>query len=189
MKIADFTLPALLVSHLKSDGRKLSDNELMRLKALLTLIDSPAPRLWRHEQIVSQHKLWSTEAAASYLGTESKEFFPGRIDAERVLIIGEADEDSPIALDYRTDEPRVVYLGGVGPLLVWIELKKDPGILRTRSAQSCLPARRCSGALGRQRNPLRSLRDVIRGVTHFAVFGTSPTAGYRESDYERTKSL
>ena len=38
------------------------------------------------------------------------------------MIIGEADEDSPIALDYRTDKPRVVYLGGDGPRSYWIEL-------------------------------------------------------------------
>jgi len=43
-------------------------------------------------------------------------------DPSRVLIIGEADEDSPIALDYRTAGPRVVYLGGVGPQSFWIEL-------------------------------------------------------------------
>jgi hypothetical protein len=122
MTIHDFTLPALLESHLKSGGRKLSESEMLHLKALMTHIDSPRPRLWGRDQIISQHQLWSSSAAASYVGTESTEFFPGRIDPKRILIIGEADEDSPIALDYRTDEPRVVYLGGVGPQLVWIEL-------------------------------------------------------------------
>lgn len=122
MTIHEFTLPALLESHLKSGGRKLSEGETARLKALLSCIDSPRPRLWGSEQIVSQHKLWGSPAATHYLGTESKEFLPGRIDPKRILIIGEADEDSPIALDYRTDEPRVVYLGGVGPHGVWIEL-------------------------------------------------------------------
>ena len=71
---------------------------------------------------MSQHQLWTSSAAASYVGTESTQFLPGRIDPNRILIIGEADEDSPIALDYRTDPPRVVYLGGVGPNPVWIEL-------------------------------------------------------------------
>jgi hypothetical protein len=122
MMIHEFPLPALLEEHLKSGGRKLSESELACLKALLTCIDSPRPRLWGYEQIVSQHKLWSSPAAAGYLGTEGTEFFPGRIDPKRILIIGEADEDSPIALDYRTDNPRVLYLGGVGPQLVWIEL-------------------------------------------------------------------
>jgi hypothetical protein len=112
----------LLESHLKSGGHKLSDSELLSLKAMLTCIDSPRPRLWGYDQIVSQHQLWNSDAAAAYLGTENKGFFPGRIDPKRVLIIGEADEDSPIALDYRRDEPRVVYLGGVGPQLFWIEL-------------------------------------------------------------------
>jgi len=122
MTIHGFAVPALLEAHLKSGGRKLSEGELARLKALLTRIDSPRPRLWGHEQILSQHKLWSSPAAVGYLGTEGTEFVPGRIDPQRILIIGEADEDSPIALDYRTDNPRVVYLGGIGPQLVWIEL-------------------------------------------------------------------
>jgi hypothetical protein len=122
MTIDEFTLPALLESDLKSGGHKLSEGELAHLKALLTCIDSPRPRLWGYEQILSQHKLWNSPAAAGYLGMEGTEFFPGRIDPKRILIIGEADEDSPLALDYRTDNPRVVYLGGIGPQLVWIEL-------------------------------------------------------------------
>lgn len=122
MTIHDFTLPVLLESHLKAGGRKFSESELGHLKALLTCVESPRPRLWGYEQIVSQHKLWSSPAATHYLGTEGTKFFPGRIDPDRVLIIGEADEDSPIALDYRTDHPRVIYLGSAGPQPVWIEL-------------------------------------------------------------------
>jgi hypothetical protein len=122
MTIQDFKLPALLESHLKSGGRQLSDTELGHLKALLTYIESARPRLWGYEQIVSQHQLWDSPAATHYLGTEGKGLLPGRIDPKRTLIIGEADEDSPIALDYRADNPRVVYLGGIGPHTVWIEL-------------------------------------------------------------------
>lgn len=125
MTIHGFTLPALFDSHLNSGGYKLSQAESARLRSLLTCIDSPRPRLWGYEQIMSQHKLWTSPAAADYLGTEGTEFFPGRVDPTRILIIGEADEDSPIALDYRTDDPRVVYLGGVGPQLVWIELASN----------------------------------------------------------------
>ncbi len=122
MTIGEFTLPALLESHLKSGGRKLSESEQSRLKALLTCIDSPRPRMLTYEEIVSQHDFWGFPAHTYYLGTEGIGFSPGRIDPKRTLIIGEADEDSPIALDYRTDCPRVVYLGGVGPQSVWIEL-------------------------------------------------------------------
>jgi hypothetical protein len=122
MKIHEFTLPSLLELHLKSGGHQLTASELVHLKARLTHVDSPRPRLWGHEQILSQHTLWSSPSAAGYLGMEGTEFFPGRIDPDRILIIGEADEDSPLALDYRTDNPRVVYLGGVGPQLVWVEL-------------------------------------------------------------------
>jgi hypothetical protein len=123
MTIHDFTLPALLESHLKTGGHRFSEDEMRHLKALLTGINGPQPRLWGYDQIVSQHRLWSSDAAAWYLGSESTEYFPGRIDPKRILVIGEADaHDSPIALDYRTDEPRVVYLGDAGPHGVWIEL-------------------------------------------------------------------
>ena len=99
--------------------------ELDRLKLLLTHIDSPRPRFWSHQQILSEHTLWGSPTAAVYLGRESTDFFPGRVDPTRILMIGEADEDSPIALDYRTDNPRVVYAGGVGPQLYWIELASN----------------------------------------------------------------
>jgi hypothetical protein len=123
MTIHGFELPTLLESHLKIGGYKLSEGELLRLKALLTGIGCPQPRFWSEGQIVSQHQLWSSDAAEAYLGTASPEYCPGRIDPKRILIIGEADQhDSPLALDYRTDEPSVVYLGDAGRFGVWIEL-------------------------------------------------------------------
>ena len=128
MTIHGFTLPVLLELHLKTGGYKLTEGEMLRLKALLTGIGSPHPRLWCEDQIVSQHQLWTTDAAEGYLGTESTNYFPGRIDPKRILIIGEADRhDSPIALDYRTDDPRVVYLGDAERHGVWIELATNYG--------------------------------------------------------------
>ncbi len=122
MTIHNFALPALLETDLTNGGRKLSEKESFTLKSMMTRIDSPRPRFWGRDQIISQHRLWSSSEAASYFGAESTEFFPGRIDSNLILIIGEADEDSPIALDYRTDKPRIVYLGGNGPRTFWIEL-------------------------------------------------------------------
>ncbi len=122
MNIHGFTLPSLLESDLKSGGRELSERELACLKARLVHLDSPRPRFWRLEHILSEHSLWCSPAATHYLGAEGTEFVPGRIDPNHVLIVGEADEDSPIALDYRTADPRVVYLGSAGPGSVWIEL-------------------------------------------------------------------
>jgi len=138
MTIHGFTLPTLLESHLKTGGYKLSESEMLRLKALLTGIGSPQPRLWGYDQIVSQHKLWNSDAATWYLGTESTEYSPGRIDPKRMLIIGEADQhDSPLALDYRTDDPRVVYLGDAGRYGVWIELASSyEGLLKKLAGAS-----------------------------------------------------
>jgi hypothetical protein len=93
MRIHDLTLPVLLESHLQVGGYKLLESELSRLKGMLTLIDSPRPRLWGYEQILSQHEFWTSTAAAAYLGTQVDGFSPAQIDPRRTLIIGEADED------------------------------------------------------------------------------------------------
>lgn len=50
---------------------------------------------------------------------------PGDIDPRLAVIIGDAEGDSPIALDYRVSPPRVVHLGGDGCHSYWMELAPD----------------------------------------------------------------
>ena len=88
----------------------------------MTEVESPRPRFWGKDQIVSQHLLWSSNAAEDYVGARNDLFSPGNIDPKRILIIGEADEDSPLVLDFRTEVPRVIYLGSSGPHSFWIEI-------------------------------------------------------------------
>lgn len=125
MNINGLTLPPELEADLKSGGHKLSDGELSRLKTLLNCVESPLPILFNYEEIVNANQLWESESAGDYLGRANGVVVPGDIDPARTLIFGESDPDSPIALDYRTDEPRVVYYGDVDYVCYWIELSSN----------------------------------------------------------------
>ena len=48
---------------------------------------STATRFSSKDQIISRHELWSSDAAAWYLGPEGTEYFPGRIDPDRIVVI------------------------------------------------------------------------------------------------------
>jgi len=69
MIIHTFSLPALLETHLSSNSYRLSEKQTSKLKEMLTQIDSPRPKLWGYQQIVSQHSIWGSSKAANYLGT------------------------------------------------------------------------------------------------------------------------
>ena len=125
MKINEFEIPSELASDLECGGRQLTTGELIRLKEMLTHVESPLPKLYSREEIRDANKLWGTESAQFYLGGPSETVVPGDIDPSQTLIIGQAEPDSPIALDYRKATPRVIYLGDVNCQTLWIELGVD----------------------------------------------------------------
>lgn len=125
MKINEFQLPEELASDLRSGGRKLTDDEVVRLKELLNHLESPLPKFFNREEIESANQLWKSDSAQYYLGQPTERLVPGAIDPDQTLIIGQAEPDSPIALDYRTSVPRVVYFGDVEHHTHWIELCSD----------------------------------------------------------------
>ena len=125
MNINGLQLPAELESDLKSGGRKLDVEELARFKELLDRVKSPLPELFDYDNVVNANQLWKSESAKYYLGTASDIVVPGDVDPERTLIIGEAESDSPIALDYRTIVPRVIYCGDIDYECYWSELSPD----------------------------------------------------------------
>ena len=122
MKINGLKLPAELEIDLVSGGRKLSSNEIDRLKSILNKIENPLPRLFSHEQIIKENELWESESAKYYFGKKGSKVFPGDIDPEKVLIIGSAEPDSPIVLDYRSKDVSVAYLGDLEYESYWIEI-------------------------------------------------------------------
>lgn len=121
MNIRGLELPRQLEVDLAA-GRSMLEPEVALLRALLTFVDGPSPRFYGLEGIVDANRLWDSETAQFYLGTRSTAYDPGDIDPMRTLIIGHAEPDSPIALDYRTDPARVIYLGDAGEESYWMEL-------------------------------------------------------------------
>lgn len=55
----------------------------------------------------------------------SEDFQPGNVDPYLTVIIGESEPDSPIALDYRSPLPRIIYFCDIGYKSLWIEAAKD----------------------------------------------------------------
>lgn len=122
MKVRGLELPQQLESELWGGRPTLGPDLLTSLKPLLTEVDGAQPKLYSLAYIQEVNHLWASEDIEPYLGTPSTEHPPGDIDPNRTLIIGEAEPDSPIALDYRTTPPRVIYFGDVGYVSYWLEL-------------------------------------------------------------------
>jgi hypothetical protein len=78
--------------------------------------------MYDREGIVAANRLWSSAHVRHYLGRPSRTACPGDVDPNKTLIIGQAEPDSPIALDYRVAPPRVVYLGDFEHEIYWLEL-------------------------------------------------------------------
>lgn len=121
MKVRELELPRQLEVDLA--GRTtLGPDVTASLRALLTHVNGPAPSLYGWDGIVGANRLWNSETVKSYLGISSPVYQPGNIDPEKTVIIGQAEPDSPIALDYRTDPARVIYLGDAEGESYWMEL-------------------------------------------------------------------
>jgi len=122
MTINGFQLPILLESDLNEGRIGLSPAERDSLIELLQGFERPTPALFGQEGIRSANRLWTSEYVRSYLGNPSQVHAPGDIDPQKTLIIGQAEPDSPIALDYRIEPPRVVYFGDIDQETYWLEM-------------------------------------------------------------------
>ena len=125
MKINGHEIPVALQEELKSERARLAPDEEVRLCGMLKHIETPIPTLYDLRGIQLANQLWISPEADYYLGEPSSAFPPGNIDPQLTLIIGHAEPDSPIALDYRATPARVVYLGDIENRCFWIELSSD----------------------------------------------------------------
>jgi hypothetical protein len=121
MRVLGHELPPLLESELQGGRPTLGPDQLTALKPLLIRVAGVQPKLYSLAYINEVNRLWESRDMGPYLGTPSSAHPPGDIDPHRALIIGEAEPDSPIALDYRTAPPRVIYFGDVGHESHWLE--------------------------------------------------------------------
>ena len=119
MKINNLELPDALQADLTTGLRPLTEGQKPRLAEVLTATETPIPDLFDIEGIREANSLWVSAHVEHYLGDKSDIYRPGNVDPKKTLIIGQAEPDSPIALDYRIAPPRVVYFGDAG---YWLEL-------------------------------------------------------------------
>lgn len=122
--MSDLPFPDALQADLNS-SRRLSVEQKARLGALLKAVDVPFPDLYDRNGIKEANRLWASEYVHFYLGQTISSCSPGDIDPQLAVIIGQAEPDGPIALDYRASPPRVVYLGTIDNQSCWIELSPN----------------------------------------------------------------
>ena len=119
MKVNKIELPSNVEAHLSGRASKLTVEQKERLTALLTATETALPELFDLDGVLEANRFWSSAHVERYVGVESSFFSPGNIDPQRTVLIGQAEPDSPIALDFRCSPPRVVYFGDAG---YWVEL-------------------------------------------------------------------
>jgi hypothetical protein len=122
MKINEIEVRKNVEAYLARHTGKLTAKQKDRLASLLSATETALPQLFDLDGVVEANRFWNSPYSEDYLGVDSLTFPPGNIDPQRTVLIGQAEPDSPIALDFRSNPPRVVYFGDAG---YWIELFPD----------------------------------------------------------------
>jgi hypothetical protein len=95
------------------------------------------PRFFNFETMQRINEMWlNPKSDDAYKGTASEIYLPGNIEPSKIVVIAEWDPDSPIALDYRTTIPSVIYLCDINYEIYWIEAFKSVDILIERLSLS-----------------------------------------------------
>jgi hypothetical protein len=139
MQVNGFTLPSLMANDIHNGRTTLSASERERLRAQLPFAQSqdPDPYMCDVASMERENRIWSDPQVSDFVGEASEVHFPGSVDPTKTLIIGIAGTDMPIALDYRFEPPRVIYLAWFGDTAHWCALAPTYEILmyRIRDAQ------------------------------------------------------
>ncbi|RKZ50172.1 MAG: hypothetical protein DRR00_16290 [Candidatus Parabeggiatoa sp. nov. 3] len=120
------------------------DYHIALFKKLFPRVEGcPWPHFFGYEEMLEVNNgFWNGERniIKLYLGKSSKDYPPGNIDPHLTIFIGESDPDSPIALDYRTPTPRVVYFCDVKYKILWIEAVKTLWVEAAKDIETLLSA-------------------------------------------------
>ena len=119
MNINGLELPATLESNLSGQPTLLTVAQKKQLAKFLTATETAFPELFDRERVNEANLFWNSAHVEQYLGSESQSSKPGDIDKNKTVIIGQAEPDSPLVLDYRTCPPRILYFADSG---YWVEL-------------------------------------------------------------------
>ncbi len=126
-------LPADLEADLSAGATKLGELEKRALRKMMPGVKfaSPSdPDFFDLRGIERENALWTTEDAKHFTGRKSLFRRPGFIDIRRIVNIGSYGVDGPIALDFRTAPPQVVYLDETKKGGCWRKLSPDYTVLR-----------------------------------------------------------
>jgi hypothetical protein len=140
MKINNNQLPLKLQESISSggwtrpgdgySGRWRNQAKIKEFEKLFPRIEGPIPQFFNFEAMQRINEMWLNPTIADfYLGTFSQIYIPGKIDPMKTVIIGESEPDSPIALDFRTTVPRVIYFCDIDNESYWIEAFESVDIL------------------------------------------------------------
>ncbi len=137
MKVNGLELPHVLQTALLNgvwmsrgkdySGRWRDKHHLALFKVLCPRIKNPLPEFFDYDEMLRVNTLWrsSHDVMKFYIGASSTDYPPGNVDPRLTVIIGESEPDSPIALDYRTPVPRIVYFCDVQYETLWVEAAKN----------------------------------------------------------------
>ncbi len=137
MKIKGLELPAVLQKSLldgawtsrgKGYSGKWKDERLIEFfKRYFHRIKTPFPEFFDYGCMVRENALWTgpRDVLDFYIGEPNKDYPPGNVEPKKTVIIGSAEPDSPIALDYRSPIPKVIYFGDVEYKTIWVEAFSD----------------------------------------------------------------
>ena len=103
-------------------GRWNDPSKISEFKKIFPYVENPVPQFFSFEAMQRINEMWSNpEIASNYLGIVSDTHIPGDIDPSKTVIIGESEPDSPIALDFRTAVPKVIYFCDIDTESYWVE--------------------------------------------------------------------
>lgn len=87
-------------------------------RKVFTRVKSPYPAFDSYDGMLSGNTFWDNPDKL-YFGAPHDSYKPGFIDPTKTLFIGGTDHDGPIALDYRTNPPSVIYFCVHGNEAYW----------------------------------------------------------------------
>jgi len=136
MRINGHVLPRELAEDLKEGRTKLDPAEELALQRMTRgRTNRFGVGLIGLDRIESENRYsLHPDAQRDYGGQWSLLHRPGRADVKRMVVFGFVGSDDPLALDYRTKPPRVIYLSDLKPRGCWLTMARNYTAFRKRLA-------------------------------------------------------
>ena|SRR3569623_391907 len=146
MRINGHVLPRELVEDLKQGRMELAPAERLALRRMArgqTGADDAAwVGLFGVDRIENENRYFlHPDGQRDYGGQWSLLHRPGRAHVKRLVAFGSVGSDNPLALDYRTTPPRVIYLSELKARGCWLTMAGSYAAFRKRLTRATKVAR------------------------------------------------